>query len=582
MDREKASTQEQQVGPPWLTVEFGLYLLLVLVAAFLRFYALGSQSLQEGEAQLGLDAWRFYTGGAASIRGHSPLLFHGNVLLYLLFGANDAVPRLIPALAGSLIVGLPYLLRGYVGRRGAMLGAALLAISPSFVFFSRQLNGDIIVLASALVLLAGIFRYVESGKTWHLCLVAAAVGLALMAGGASYAMLLCLGASFLALLLRSRLKGGDQSLFHSDPFRTTPSEHTGLKAAGVFAALLLLVSTGLFVNPQGLQATLDLLPAWLSQFAPLAEGHPWHYYPSLLLAYELPALVFGLAGACYLARRDLFSLLLTAWFGGALVLYSVMGTKPPAGLLQMLLPLTLLAGKAIGELLTRMGESNTWTRTGLVLVVSIPMLFHILLQSAAFANPANPGDPRHLILAILSLFFLLSILLITGALAMEWSSAFHAGGLILLLGVAVLTVHTTFRLNYHSPGNPFELLVDTPTSPDVRNLVRAIEDLSNQQERDRHSIDITVAGAESPLLAWYLREFPDLAFASDPASPFTPVVITPFDEPVSLPEYRGARFRLQSSWQPENMTPHTRLAWYLYAEAVPPPTHREVVMWVAP
>jgi hypothetical protein len=81
MDSESSPADPRAFGPPWLTVESALYVSLVLGAAVLRFHALGSQPLQEQEAKLALDAWRFYTGGAASIRGHSPLLFHGTTLL---------------------------------------------------------------------------------------------------------------------------------------------------------------------------------------------------------------------------------------------------------------------------------------------------------------------------------------------------------------------------------------------------------------------------------------------------------------------------------------------------------------------
>ncbi len=580
--RERPSTEGQQWGPPWLTVEFGLYLMLVLMAAILRFYALGSQPLQQREAQLALDAWRFYMGGAASIRGHSPLLFHGNLLLYFLFGASDYVTRIIPALAGTLMVGLPYLLRSHLGRQAALITAAILTFSPSFVFFSRESQGDIIVSACALILLSGILSYAERGKGFHLYLLAGTLAVCLMAGGASYALLLALGGFFLGLFLYSRFGGREQLPLVLDWIGEKPLRQHCLKAGGVFAALILLVSTGFFVNLQGVQATLDLLTTWLGQFPPLTDGQPWHYYFSLLLAYELLVFVFGLAGACYLARQDLVSGLLVCWFGTSFILYSLMGTKPPSGLLQILLPLTLLAARTLAQLLSKIGAGERWLWDRLVLLISIPIAFHIMLQLAAFANPENPGDPRHLILVLLSVFFLLSVVLITGAISLDWRSALRTGGLVALAILGALMVHTTWRLNYHRPGNPLELLVEKPTSPDVRNLVRAIEDTSNQRETERHSIEVAVTGHENPLLAWYLRDFDNLAFVSGSPTSLTPVVITPLDEPLSLPDYRGARFRLQSSWRAEGLADHARIGWYLYRESLMPPLHHDIVMWVPP
>ena len=582
MDRERASTRVGQLGPPWLTVEFGLYLLLVLIAAFLRFWALGSQPLQEKEAQLALDAWRFLTGNGGSIRGHSPLLFQGDVLLFLLFGASDYVARVLPTLVGSLMVGLPYLLRSHLGRRGALISAVLLTFFPTFVLFSRHLNGDIIASACGLVLLVGIFGYLERGKASNLYLIAGALAVSLVAGGASYAMLLAFGGFFLSLFLYSRYGGKEEFILPGTGLRSAPTRQTLLKAGGIFVALILLLSTGLLVNLQGLQATLDLLPAWLSHFAPLVGGQPWHYYPSSLLAYELPVFVFGLAGIFYLARRDLFCALLACWFGTSLILYSLMGTKPPSGLMQMLLPLTLLAGKTIGELLSKVGEGQRWVWDRLVLLISIPVIFQMMLQLGAFTNPENPGDPRHLILVLLSVFFLTSLIVITGVLSLDWRSTLRTAGLVLLLITGALMVHTTWRLNYHQPGNPLELLVENPTSKDVRNLVRTIEETSNQRERQRHSIDITATLEESPLLDWYLRDFPDLTFSPGSLPLLSPVVITPLDEPAALSAYRGARFRLQSSWRAESMPAHALLGWYLYREALSPPMHYDIMMWVAP
>jgi uncharacterized protein (TIGR03663 family) len=582
-DKPKPAQEVQQFGPPWLTVETGLYLLLILLALGLRLYALGRQPLDEHEARLAIDVWRFYTGGAANIRGHSPLLFHGNLLLYLLFGANDCVARMIPALVGSLLVGLPYLLRPYLGRWGALASAVLLAFSPSFVFFSRQLDGAIILSATSLVLLASIFGYLRQGKRSHLYLGSGSVAIALMAGGAGYAVLIAVGGLLLTLTVRAGLKpaptGHD---LRTGGFETRPFGQAWVMAAGIFAALILLVSTGLFVNLQGLQATLDLLPAWLSHFSPVVEGQPWHYYLSLLVAYELPILVFGLIGACYFVRRDRFSAFLVWWFALTLILYSLMPAKPPSGLLQILLPLTLLAGKTIGELLNRIaqGERRLWDR--LALLISLPIIFHMFLQLSAFANPDSPGDPRYLILVILSLFFLVSVILITGAMALDWRGSLRTAGLVVLVILAALMLQATWRLNLHKPGNPVELLLDEPTSPDVRNLVTAIEDFSNQRERDRHSVDITVTGGEDPLLAWYLRDFRHLSFVSgSPLSP-TPVVITPSREAQFLPSYRGARFRVQSSWIGGDLPAHDLANWFLFGESLYPLTHRDVVLWVGP
>jgi uncharacterized protein (TIGR03663 family) len=582
MDSESSSADARLLGPPWLTVESALYIGLVLVAGVLRFWALGSQPLQEREAELALDVWRFYTGGAASIRGHSPLLFHGTTLAYALFGASDYATRVIPALAGTAMVGLPYLLRPYLGRRAALICATILVFSPSFIFFSRQLDGGIVASAAALALLAGVLEYLSQRRESQLFLVAGALGVLLLADGSAYTTLLALGAFFVASMIysrRRRLPGLWSALAWVEGDRRPDMPW---RAVGVFAGLVLLLGTGFFVNLYGIQATLDLCSSWLGQFLPASMGQPWHYYASLLAAYEVPVLVFGLAGACYLTRRDPLFTLLTCWFGISLVLYSVMGTKPPSGVLQILLPLTLLAARSIADLLDRIGEGERWLWARLSLLICIPAICHLILQLAAFGDPSDPGDPRYLVLVLLSLFFLVCVVLFVGVLSMDWRSSIYTGGLVVLVILASLMIHITWRLNYHHPGTPFEIVVENPTSPDVRNLVRAIEEFSNQQERERHSIDITIVEDESPVLAWYLKDFPELTFVSRSTWSLTPVVIAPLANPPYLPEYRGARFRIQSSWSSEGQPGHGLVNWVLFRESIQAPVHRDVVMWVTP
>jgi uncharacterized protein (TIGR03663 family) len=581
MDNGSVPDDPRLLGPPWLTVESALYVGLVLSAALLRFCALGSQPLQEREAELALNVWRFSIGGPGSIRGFSPLLFHGTTLSYVLFGASDYAARVIPALAGTAMVGLPYPLRPYLGRSAALICATILAFSPSFVFFSRQLDGGIIAAAAALALLAGVLGYLSQRKESQLLLVAAALGVLLLADGSAYATLLSLGAFFVALILYSRRRSLPGPWSTLGWVQADQRPDMPWRALAVFAGLVVLMSTGLLVNLNGVQATLDLFPSWLGQFRPVLGGHGWPFYASLLVAYELPVLLFGLAGACYLTRRDPFFTLLTCWFGLSLVLYSLMGTKPPSGVLQILLPLTLLAARSIADLLDRVREGERWLWARLSLLVCIPALLHLVLQLAAFGDPDNPGDVDHLKLVFLSLFFLVCVALFVGALSMDWRSSLYSGGLVVLVILAALMARTTWRLNYCLPGNPFELLVENPTSPDVRNLAKAIEEFSNQQEGQRDSIDVTIVGDESPLLAWYLRDFPDLTFVSQSNTPATPVIVTSLLEPPSLPDHRGARFRIQSSWTGKDQTVHSLVDWFLFRESIQPPVHNDVVMWVA-
>ena len=85
---------------------------IVLIAGLLRFWDLGERAVHHDESLHGYYSWYMSTGGGFN---HNPLL-HGTVqfiatsFVFRLFGASDMTLRLLPALLGTIVVALPYLL----------------------------------------------------------------------------------------------------------------------------------------------------------------------------------------------------------------------------------------------------------------------------------------------------------------------------------------------------------------------------------------------------------------------------------------------------------------------------------------
>ncbi|MBA3644491.1 MAG: TIGR03663 family protein, partial [Chloroflexia bacterium] len=95
-----------------LTVEGVLWILLIVAAAITRFWDLGSRALHHDETIHTYYSWGLYSGEAPYVHNplsHGPFLFHANAVVYFLFGASDATSRFLPALAGVLLVALPWL-----------------------------------------------------------------------------------------------------------------------------------------------------------------------------------------------------------------------------------------------------------------------------------------------------------------------------------------------------------------------------------------------------------------------------------------------------------------------------------------
>jgi len=122
-----------------LNWETALYLLLIAAAVLTRFWDLGVRTMSHDESLHTHYSWKLYVGQGYQHNPmmHGPFLFHANALVYFLFGVNDFTARIVPALFGVALVGLPYLLRKWLGRTGALITSALLLISPSFLYFTR-------------------------------------------------------------------------------------------------------------------------------------------------------------------------------------------------------------------------------------------------------------------------------------------------------------------------------------------------------------------------------------------------------------------------------------------------------------
>src|SRR5712671_30119 len=115
------------------------FLGLMFVGLVLRFWDLGAKAFHHDESLHAFYSWRLFDGQGYvhDPMMHGPLLFELSALVYLLFGASDFTARLVPALFGVALIGLPFLLRHELGRAGAIAASLILVISPAFLYFSR-------------------------------------------------------------------------------------------------------------------------------------------------------------------------------------------------------------------------------------------------------------------------------------------------------------------------------------------------------------------------------------------------------------------------------------------------------------
>ena len=107
----------------------------------------------------------------------------------------------------------------------------------------------------------------------------------------------------------------------------------------------------------------------------VARGNqPWYYYLVGLSVYELVAFAFGVVGVVWLIRNRAtyggMGLVLAAWVIATLALYTVAAEKMPWLLVNITVPLALVAGMFLGHLMDVIDWSSLTRRAALALILA--------------------------------------------------------------------------------------------------------------------------------------------------------------------------------------------------------------------
>ncbi len=143
---------------------------------------------------------------------HGPLLYHLVSSVFAAFGQHDYTARLVPSLLG---IGLIALVLGparrWMGERGSLAAAALLAVSPSVVTYSRILFHDALVLdltlGSVLCFITALhYPATEKRGRWALFGLAACLSLFLATKANFFFVFVVILAFWIAWLVRGKVR----------------------------------------------------------------------------------------------------------------------------------------------------------------------------------------------------------------------------------------------------------------------------------------------------------------------------------------------------------------------------------------
>jgi len=130
-----------------LTVEQLIYIVVGLIAVFLRTYNLGDRPYHHDESIHAFFSWRILENGFGEYKYdpvyHGPLLYYATALMMFLFGDSDFTARLSAVVFGLGVIAFAWPLRRYLGRWGALSFLLLVTFSPSWTYFTRFIRHDI-------------------------------------------------------------------------------------------------------------------------------------------------------------------------------------------------------------------------------------------------------------------------------------------------------------------------------------------------------------------------------------------------------------------------------------------------------
>ncbi|MBI2303277.1 MAG: glycosyltransferase family 39 protein [Chloroflexi bacterium] len=477
--------------------------------------------LEAGESLRGVSAWQLIAGLPLR-QWQEPLATLATAGAFFVLGDNDYTARLGSALAGGALVALTWRMRSHLGRRPALLGTLLLATSPSLVYYSRFLSGDIYVALLTLLLAVFLFDHSEGAKKVSLPMVTIAGALLLSSGPQAIDTVIIFGGYLAARYATGSLKGWGEGHFSS-----------WLPSGLFFLGTLFILHTAFLTYPQGL--SLPSLQEWLAAFS---KGGGESYLPWLqLAAYEPLALFLGLVGATQAVAlwrkngEEGFPLFLAFWATGALLLLTLRGGRAGGYILSASLPLTLLAAWSLGRMLCQIKLTDAIL--GLLFLgpgAALLGLNLLLLNSLSGGYVSSDYIPWAVVA--------------WGTLALLMLKAFTTRKgryrLLILFSAAALlelfSFHSMISASYVSP--PQEWLGPPATSPDVPQAVnQGLDFLSLPRQGGDMGVAVDPA-LEAPF-GWYLRKLPKVS------------ITTNEDYAVAIVPQGGARLKAQGQlvWQ---------------------------------
>ena len=357
MDETAETPREQLLG-------IALLICALLLGAWLRFHDIGLKPFHHDEGVNSYFLTNLAHNGQYAYDAknyHGPTLYYLTLLPLWVLGERDLALRFWPAAFGVLSIAILWWLRREMRTMGAAMAGFLIALSPGLVYFSRDFIHEMSFVFFALASVVTAWRYLETRRFAFLGAFAASLGLLVATKETAIVTIIVLILAALSavvcdisrglVLTRSlTLKALAERLAEEARALRTPLDHV-VAALAIFIVINVVLYSSFFTNPKGVIDAFRSIFLW-SKRSGSEHVHAFGYYFGVLLKLELPLLIGGLiAGFVVVLRGSRFGLFAAAWTLGSFLSYSLIPYKTPWLIVNIIVPLAVVAGYAAGELL---------------------------------------------------------------------------------------------------------------------------------------------------------------------------------------------------------------------------------------
>lgn len=540
------------------TIEYLIYALIITVGIAFRFINLGHLPLSDFESTISLHALSLMAGENGVSFSDQTFLSNFQAILFFLFGNSNFIARLFPAVVGVLFILTPFLFRNFVNPKMMIILSFWIALSPTFISLSRQVDSTILFLFSISIFLYFFIKHsaipsavffvigLLSGKIFLLVLIPSLISL-----------------MYVYLFLNKQ----DNSIYNQiiQLIRSFQWKKFGLSSIVAYV----LLSTFGFIFPGQLSGVGYGINVYLNSWSQLSS----FTLPDLargLLFYELPAIIFGLIGIVFIIlKNQIVGLYITGLITFSIIQIVLMTEKTIIMNVIIVFSLMIAGSFFINQFLFIPRQLKM--KIMIVTLIALSILFFISLAFMSMFANSYQGEQEN----TLRIFFIIAgfALIIGAGLLAGWAISWEiAGKSFLLLSISYFLIFTiSASVNASGLREPYqnEILSINPIPIEQDLLINTLESYSEWNHGNKNSIKIHILGDQSPSMYWALRTFDNISKGDViPLDEEIDAIITKADQNlVQADSFRGQDILWTSKPAWSSMTANETAQWILSRRA---------------